>query len=295
MGIGTQIVLQDAVNGLLLGGVYAAVAVGFSLVWGVLNVVNLAHGALVMLGAYATYWFAASGHLDPLATLPVVGYALFLFGYGLQRFVINRVIGTSFLVTFLLTFGLQLLITNLALAWWTADVRSVTTAYSGWALTVGAVVVPAVRLVGAGAAVLMAAALAAIMRWTQFGMAVQATALDREAARLMGIPVARIYARTFALAAATAGMAGGLISLSFPIFPAMGTGYTLVAFVVCVLGGLGSVAGAVVGGFLLGLAQTFASAWVGPNYNNIVAFSALILMLVVRPAGLFGRAGHFRG
>lgn len=295
MSIGAQIALQDTINGLLLGGTYATVAVGFSLVWGVLNVVNLAHGALVMLGAYMAYWLFTVYHVDPLLSLPLCGAVLFGLGYGLQRLVINQVIRASFLVTFLLTFGLDLLITNLALAAWTADVRSVTTSYSGSYLAFGPLVLPAVRLTGLAVALLVTGMLGWLLTRTQFGMAIQATALDLEAARLMGIPVARVYALTFALAAATAGIAGGLISLSFPIFPAMGPSYTLVAFVVCVLGGLGSVPGALLGGVMLGLLQTYAAAWLGPNYDNIVAFSALIVMLVARPTGLFGRGQRFRG
>ena len=295
MNTTVQIALQDAINGLLLGGTYATVAVGFSLVWGVLNVVNLAHGALVMLGAYLTYWLFTAHHMDPLLSLPLCAAALFALGYGLQRLVINQVVRASFLVTFLLTFGLDLLITNLALAAWTADVRSVTTAYSGSYFSIGPLALPAVRLASLAVALCVTGLLGWVLARTKFGAAIQATALDLEAARLMGIPVARVYALTFALAAATAGVAGGLISLSFPIFPAMGSSYTLIAFVVCVLGGLGSVPGALVGGVILGLLQTYAAAWLGPNYDNIVAFSALIVMLLIRPAGLFGRRRRFRG
>jgi branched-chain amino acid transport system permease protein len=290
-----QVALQNAVNGLLIGGTYATVAVGFSLVWGLLNVVNLAHGALVMLGAYITYWLFTAYHLDPLLALPVAGATLFAFGYPLQRVVINQVIRASFFITFLLTFGLELLITNLALAAWTADVRSVTTAYSGWGLPVGPIVLPVVRGAAFGVAVAVAAVLHVLLTRTRLGSAIRATASDVEAARLMGIPVAHVYAVTFALASASAGVAGGLISLSFPIFPAMGASYTFIAFVVCALGGLGSVTGALLGGLLFGLLQTYAADWLGPNFDNIVAFSALILILLVRPAGLFGRARRFRG
>ncbi len=291
----SALILQDSINGLLLGGTYATLAVGFSLVWGVLNIVNLAHGALVMLGAYLTYWLFTLYGLDPLLALPISAAALFVIGYVLQRWVINKIIRASFLATFLLTFGLDLLITNLALAAWTADIRSVTTSYSGSYLAVGPLAVPTVRLAAIAVAFAVTGVLSFLLGHTQFGMAIQATALDIEAARLMGIPVARVYALTFALAAATAGIAGCLISLSFPIFPAMGPGYTLVAFVVCVLGGLGSVPGALLGGMILGLLQTFAAAYFGPNYDNIVAFSALIIMLLIRPTGLFGRAYRFRG
>ncbi len=295
MSVETQIALQNALNGLLIGGTYATVALGFSLVWGILNVVNLAHGALVMLGAYATYWLFTLYGVDPFLSLPLTGAALFVVGYAVQRGVINQVIRAPFLITFLLTFGLDLLITNIAQAAWTADIRSVTTSYSGWSLSLGPLALPAVRGAALLIAFVVAALLHALLTRTRLGTAIRATASDQEAARLMGIPIARVYAVTFGIAAASAGIAGGLISLSFPIFPAMGPGYTLVAFVVCVLGGLGSVAGALLGGLTLGLLQTYAAAWLGPNYNNIVAFSVLILVLLLRPAGLLGRAQRFRG
>jgi len=290
-----QITLQNAINGLLIGGTYATVAVGFSLVWGILNVINIAHGALVMLGAYVTYWLFTLYHIDPLLSLPLTGALLFALGYPLQRIVINQVVRASFFITFLLTFGLELLITNLALAAWTADIRSVTTSYSGWSVALGPIALPVVRIVSLLIALLTAAALQLVMTRTRLGGAIRATASDQEAARLMGIPIAHVYALTFAIAAATAGIAGSLISLSFPIFPAMGAGYTLIAFVTCVLGGLGSVPGALLGGLLLGLLQTYAASWLGPNFDNIIAFSVLILVLLVRPAGLLGRAQRFRG
>ena len=295
MSPAAQIALQNAINGLLVGGMYATVAVGFSLVWGILNVVNIAHGALVMLGAYTTYWLFTLYHVDPLLSLPLTGALLFALGYPLQRIVINQVIRAPFLITFLLTFGLELLITNLALTAWTADIRSVTTPYSGASLALGPLTIPTIRLVSLGVAVAVAAILHLLMARSRFGSAIRATASDQEAARLMGIPIAHVYALTFAIAACTAGIAGGLISLNFPIYPAMGAGYTLVAFVTCVLGGLGSVPGALLGGLVLGLLQTYAASWLGPNFDSIVAFSVLILVLAVRPAGLLGQVRQFRG
>lgn len=295
MSVAAQIALQNALNGLLIGGTYATVALGFSLVWGILNIVNLAHGALVMLGAYATFWLFTLYGVDPLLSLPLTGAALFVFGYALQRGIVNQVIRAPFLITFLLTFGLELLITNIAQAVWTADIRSVTTSYSGWSLSLGPLTLPVVRGASLLIAFVVAVLLHALLTRTRLGTAIRATASDQEAARLMGIPIARVYAVTFGIAAASAGIAGGLISLSFPIFPAMGAGYTLIAFVVCVLGGLGSVPGALLGGLVLGLLQTYAASWLGPNYDNIVAFSVLILVLLVRPAGLLGRARRFRG
>jgi branched-chain amino acid transport system permease protein len=290
-----QIALQNAVNGLLIGGTYATVGLGMSLVWGVLNVINIAHGAFVMLGAYATYWLFTLYGIDPFAALPLAGAALFVIGYGLQRVVINQVIRASFLITFLLTFGFDLLITNTALAVWTADVRAVTTSYSGFSLNFGPIVVPAVRLMTLVAALVVAVLLHLLMSRTRLGSAIRATASDQEAARLMGIPIAHVYALTFAIALATAGIAGGLAGMSFPIYPAMGANYTFIGFVVCVLGGLGSVAGALLGGLIFGLLTTYAAGWLGPNFDYIVAFSALILVLLVKPTGLLGRAVRFRG
>jgi branched-chain amino acid transport system permease protein len=290
-----QVALQNAVNGLLIGGTYATVGLGMSLVWGVLNVINIAHGAFVMLGAYTTYWLFTLFGIDPFAALPVAGAALFVIGYGLQRIVINQVIRASFLITFLLTFGFDLLITNIALSVWTADVRAITTAYSGGSLHLGPVVVPTVRLGALAAALLVALLLHLLMSRTRLGSAIRATASDQEAARLMGIPIGHVYALTFAIALATAGIAGGLAGMSFPIYPAMGANYTFIGFVVCVLGGLGSVGGALAGGLIFGLLTTYAAGWLGPNFDYIVAFSALILVLLVRPAGLFGRAARFRG
>jgi len=291
----TDVALQNAVNGLLIGGTYATVSLGFSLVWGILNIVNLAHGAFVMLGAYETYWLFTLYHVDPLASLPLTAAALFAFAYPIQRYVINLVIRASFLVTFLLTFGLELLITNIALAAWTADIRSVTTVYSGRSLLLGPVVLPLVRVATFAVAVAVAILLHLLLTRTRLGSAIRATASDQEAARLMGIPIAHVYALTFGIAAATAAIAGGLISLSFPIYPAMDAGYTFIGFVVCALGGLGSVPGALLGGVILGLLQTYTAAWLGPNYDNLVAFAVLILILLLRPAGLLGRVQRFRG
>ncbi|TMI84167.1 MAG: branched-chain amino acid ABC transporter permease [Bacillati bacterium ANGP1] len=273
----TDVALQNAVNGLLIGGTYATVSLGFSLVWGILNIVNLAHGAFVMLGAYETYWLFTLYHVDPLASLPLTAAALFALGYPIQRYVINLVIRASFLVTFLLTFGLELLIN------------------SGRSLLLGPVVLPLVRVATFAVAVAVAILLHLLLTRTRLGSAIRATASDQEAARLMGIPIAHVYALTFGIAAATAAIAGGLISLSFPIYPAMDAGYTFIGFVVCALGGLGSVPGALLGGVILGLLQTYTAAWLGPNYDNLVAFAVLILILLLRPAGLLGRVQRFRG
>jgi len=283
--------VQLVILGLLAGGVYVAVGVGFGLVWGVLNIVNLAHGALVIIGGYITWKLFTALHLDPFLTLPVDAVALFVLGYGLQRGVINRIIRAPLLFTFLLTFGLNLVLVNVLLLIFGSDFRSVTPTYSGQGLELGSVVIPYVPLTSLGAAILVAAILALILNRTHIGLAIQAVAADRDAAQLVGIDLRHVYAVTFGLGAACAGVAGGLIAMSQAITPTAGEPYTLQAFVVVILGGLGRVSATVVGGLAFGLVEVFAQSIPGSGsvFANAIAFGLMVLVLVTRPQGLLGR------
>ena len=283
--------VQLVILGLLAGGVYVAVGVGFGLVWGVLNIVNLAHGALVIIGSYITWQLFTALHLDPFLTLPVDAVALFVLGYGLQRGVINRIIRAPLLFTFLLTFGLNLVLVNVLLLIFGSDFRSVTPTYSGQGLELGSVVIPYVPLTSLGAAILVAAILALILNRTHIGLAIQAVAADRDAAQLVGIDLRHAYAVTFGLGAACAGVAGGLIAMSQAITPTAGEPYTLQAFVVVILGGLGRVSATVVGGLAFGLVEVFAQSIPGSGsvFANAIAFGLMVLVLVTRPQGLLGR------
>jgi len=283
--------VQLVILGLLAGGVYVAVGVGFGLVWGVLNIVNLAHGALVIIGGYITWQLFTALHLDPFLTLPVDAVALFVLGYGLQRGVINRIIRAPLLFTFLLTFGLNLVLVNVLLLIFGSDFRSVTPTYSGQGLELGSVVIPYVPLTSLGAAILVAAILALILNRTHIGLAIQAVAADRDAAQLVGIDLRHVYAVTFGLGAACAGVAGGLIAMSQAITPTAGEPYTLQAFVVVILGGLGRVSATVVGGLAFGLVEVFAQSIPGSGsvFANAIAFGLMVLVLVTRPQGLLGR------
>jgi len=282
---------QLVILGLLAGGVYVAVGVGFGLVWGVLNIVNLSHGALVIVGAYLTWLLFTSFGLDPFLTLPIVAILLFAFGYALQRGVINRIIRAPLLFTFLLTFGVNLILVNILLFFFKSDFRSVTTSYLGQGLELGAVVIPYTRLASLGVALLLAAILAFILNRTRTGLSIQAIAADRDAAQLVGIDLRHAYAITFGLGAACAGVAGGLITLIQAITPTAGEPYTLQAFVVVILGGLGRVSATVAGGLLFGLVEVFAQSIPGSGsvYANAIAFGLLVLVLVTRPQGLLGR------
>ncbi len=281
---------QVLVNGLLLGGIYASVGVGFSLTWGVLNIINIAHGAMVMLGAYATYFLFAALGIDPFASLPVVAGLLFLFGYVLQRLLINRVIASGVFMTLVFTFGLSLFLIDMALVLFSGDYRSVTTSYAGAGVVLGDAVVPYQRAAAFAVSVLAVAALQLFLDRTRTGRAIRATALNRDAARSVGVDVRHIYAVTFGLGAALAGVAGALLSTLVTVTPVMGNVFIGKSFVIATLGGLGTVQGALLGGLVLGVVESFGAGIFGSSYQQAIGFAILLLVLVLRPQGLLGKA-----
>ncbi|MDI6755319.1 MAG: branched-chain amino acid ABC transporter permease, partial [Thermodesulfobacteriota bacterium] len=234
---------QSLVNGLLLGGIYAACSAGFALAFGVMGVVNLSHGDFVMLGAFITYWLFVLAGMDPFLTLPFTLLFLFIIGFFMQKLAINRLVGSPPIMSYLLTFGLHLVIANLALRTWTADFRTVQTSYSGLTIIFAGLVLPYSRLATFALAMIVIGGLYLLLYRTETGRAIRATAQDREMAQLMGIKIFKIYTLTFALAAAITGVAGSLISSTFVIHPQMGLPFTITAFCVVVLGGMGYVPG----------------------------------------------------
>jgi len=284
-----QLLLQAVVNGVLLGGIYAVYAAGFSLIFGVMKVINVAHGEFVMLGAFVTYWLFALGHVDPFLAVPVAMAVLFGLGYLLQRLLINRVLSAPPLMSLLLTFGISLIIANSASAAWTTDFRMITTSYAGSNFAVGGVVFPIARLVTFSIALLVVVLLYVFLQRTEAGRAIRATAQDRDMARLMGVDSRRIFALTFAVGAAITGMAGALVTAYFPVFPNMGGTYTMFAFCVVVLGGMGYVPGALWGGLALGIIQSLSGTFLSAGISFVITFLVLYGMLVIRPTGLTGR------
>lgn len=280
---------QTIVNGLLLGGLYAVAAIGFSMVWGVMGIINLAHGSFIMVGAYVSYFVFATLGLDPFLSLPLSMAVLFGLGYAVQRLLLNRLMRISLLLSLVLTFGLDLILVNVFLLIFSADLRSVNTFYTSRSFAVGPLLVPYVRL----AVFLLALALAGIfylfINGTKAGQAILATALDKETARLMGINPMRVYALTAGAGAALAGAAGTFASMLFPISPSMGLTFIGSVFVITVLGGIGSIEGAVLAGIVYGLIQAFAASLLGVNYQEIIAFLMFLVILVLRPQGLLGK------
>lgn len=284
--------LQVILNGIVLGSLYACIAVGFSLVWGVLNVINLMHGSFIVLGSYLAWGVYNGLGMAPWTTLLIAAPLGFALGYAIQRGVLNRVIAAPVLVTLTLTFGLDLMLNNAMLVGFRADYRRLILEPALGSLSVGGLVVPVDRLVATAFALILTVALYLILRQSRAGRAIVAVRMDRDAARLMGVDVPSIYATAFGLGAAMAACAGVLLAMIFPISPIASGSYLGKAFVVCVLGGLGSVPGAVVGGLFLGTVESFGSLAFGPEHAVTLSFSLLILFLIFRPQGLMGKRGY---
>jgi branched-chain amino acid transport system permease protein len=285
-----ELFFQDLVNGILAGGIFAVIALGFSLVWGIMNIINLAHGAFVMLGAYIAYVFFTVFHVDPFVSIPIAFVLMFGFGYAVQRYVINFVVRAPILTTFLLTFGLSLLIVNVVLVIFHGDIKGITTSYSGANFALGPVTVPWAKFLTLLAALAITVLMQLFMTRTKTGRAIRATSMDIGAAQLAGVRVAHVYAIVFGLGAGLAGAAGVLVSMSYSLQPSMGDPFIIKAFVVCVLGGLGSVEGALIGGLVYGILESFGSQWIGTGLQDAVALVVLLIVLVVRPRGIMGKA-----
>lgn len=280
---------QIAVNAILLSGILALVALGFSLVWGIMNIVNLTHGAFIVVGAYLTYWMHQLWHVDPFLSVPVSMLVLFCIGYVIQRVLINQVIRAPLLATFLLTFGLEILIVNLLNFFFKADTRSVMTPYSGTGLTLGPVRVPYVRLGALGVSIVLVLLLGAFLTKTRLGRAIRGTGMDIDAARLTGVKAPTIYALTFGIGAALAGAAGSLLSMAVPFDPNLGGHYTERAFVICVIGGLGNVVNVLIGAAVYSVVEVFVGSRL-PALSQAVTFGILVLLLVARPQGIAGKS-----
>ena len=284
---------QAATYGLVEGGLLALVAVGFSLVWGVMNVINLSHGAFAVTGAYLAWMLNRTLGVDPIVSLPIVAVALFGFGYAVQRGVINLVINAPIFLTLLLTFGLNLVILNVLQLLFTPDDRTIDTSYASQSFAISGVNIPYGRLGACLLAVAVTVGLALVMTRTRLGHAIGATGMDRGAARLMGIRARHVYAVTFGIAAALAGIAGTMIATVGSFNPTTTPGQlTLDAFVISVLGGLGNTYGALAGGLLLGVAQSLGGLLLTGTWVNAIAMGVLIVTLIIRPSGLIGKAQY---
>jgi branched-chain amino acid transport system permease protein len=279
-----MLLAQILLNGVLLGGLYGLMALGMALVWGVLNIVNLAHGAFVMLGGYCVYFIFAGLGVDPFAALPVAFLAMFALGYVLQRYVLNLIVRSAQLNTLLITFGLDVVLTYLAQLAFTADFRTINPSYAGANVTIFGLTLPLLRFAAFAAALLFASLLWIMLQRTRLGRAIRATAQNLTAARLYGVDPARLYALTFGLGVGLAGAAGGLYGMVSQVTPYMGATLTAKSFVITIMGGLENPFGIVLGGIAIGVIEALASIYIGPTFTDVISFGLLVLILVLRPA-----------
>ena len=281
-------VAQAVVNGLLIGGIYALVSIGVTLIFGVVKIVNFAQGEFVMIGMYISYFLAASFGVDPLVSLIVVMPALFVIGVLLQHLLIRRVLALGDMPQIFLTFALSLLVVNVALLLFTANYRTVQAPYSETAIHLGALNVPVAKLIAFVVAMTLSAVLWVFLHATDLGKAMRAAAQNRDVAMLMGINPDRVFSVAVGVALALAGAAGALLMPFYPAYPLVGQVFVLMAFVAVVLGTLGNVTGALIASLMMGVAESLGIQFVGADSGLIVVFVMLLLTLALRPSGLFG-------
>lgn len=282
-------IAQYIANGLLVGGLYACIAVGFSLIWGVLNIINMMHGTFVIIGACITIFSVQLLGLPVYAGILLACATLFVFGYLVQLGLINRITGRPIFVSLTLTFGLDLLLNNLLIQTVTATPHSLILPLGS--LQIGGVILPIARLLAMGFALLLTLLMYWLLRHSRIGRAIIAVRMDRHAAAILGIGTRQIYAITFGIGALMAAAAGGAIALVYPVSPLMSGNFLGRSFVICVLGGLGSVPGAIVGGLALGLVESFGNVTLGAQWSDTVGFLLMLAVLILRPAGLAGLRG----
>ncbi|MBT8763905.1 branched-chain amino acid ABC transporter permease [Desulfohalobiaceae bacterium Ax17] len=280
--------LQVIINGILKGGLYALMALGMSLIWGVMDIINIAHGAFIMLGAYTSYWLFELMGMDPFVSLVFSMGIMFFIGYAIQKNLINLVIRAEILTTLLLAFGIEIFIINAALILWTADVRKVKVAYAAANFEFMGATIPYVRLAAFALAIIISIILFIVLNKTRLGRAIRATSQDIEAAKLAGVKVSNIYAITYAIGTSLAAAAGTLWAILFPVNPIMGGHLTLKSFVVTIVGGLGTMLGPLIGGLTLGVVEAIGTNWFGSTYENLISFTILVLVLIFMPKGILG-------
>lgn len=289
-----SVLLQQLVLGVLIGGLYGLAAAGLSLVFGVMRVLNIAHGELIMLGGYGGFWLFALAGVDPFAALAIVVPAALLAGaalyWGVFAWVVRYDEETRIKNSLLIGFGLGLALHALAVLLWTADERSITTTYAGAVLDVGGLTVPVVRLSSLVLALALTGGLHVLLTRWRWGRAIRATADDWQAALMTGIDVRRAYLLAFAIGTGLAGAAGVLVSVGYSISPSIGLEWTLKAMIVVVLAGLGSMLGTFVGGLVLGVAEAGSAMVFGGPYREVVGLVIFFVVLVARPQGLFAKS-----
>jgi len=282
------ILLPSFLNGVTTGAVYALIALGLTLIYGVLHIINFAHGAALMAALYAVYFLKNRAGIDPYLALPLVVAAMFALGYGLQRVVINRAGHGKDENILLVTLGLAIVLENLALLFFKSDTRTIETAYTLTTVAIGPATIALTKLVAFAGALAAATVLLWVVHRTDLGRAIRAVAQETQGARLMGIDVEHVYAMSFGVGLACVGAAACFLLPAYYVNPQVGSGFVLVAFTIVVLGGMGSFAGALLGGLLIGIVESLGGLFLGESLGQIGIFAIFIAVLLFRPQGLLG-------
>lgn len=285
-----RVLLQSAASGVLIGGVYALVGIGLTIIFGVMRVINFAHGELLMIGMYLTWIIFSSFGIDPFVSIAITIPVMFAFGAFVQRTLVHRVLNALPQNQILLTIGLGLVLSNLVMLIYTSDYKIITTRYSSSTVSLGGLPLSAPLAISFLITAVITALLYVFLLKTDTGQAVRATAQDRDAAQLMGINVSRMSVLAFGIGTALAGTAGALVSPTYYIFPQVGSAFTLKAFVIVVLGGMGSVLGATLGGVIIGVTESLAAVYISSGMKEVFVYVLFLLVLLFKPSGLLGRS-----
>jgi branched-chain amino acid transport system permease protein len=284
----STIFLSSTLNGITMGAVYALIALGLTLVYGVLHIINFAHGACLMIALYGVYALWALLGVDPYAALPIMIGLMFVLGYLLQRFVINRAGHTKDERVLLLTLGLSIVFENLALIFFHSDTRTVETSYSLQTIQLGPVMLSSPKFFAFWGALGVSALMLCMMKWTDLGRAIRAVAKERTGAKLMGIDVEHVYAMSFGIGLACLGAAACFLLPAYYVNPSVGNGFIFVSFTIVVLGGMGSFIGALLGGLLIGVIESLGGLYLGESLGQVGIFIVFVSFLIFRPQGMFG-------
>jgi branched-chain amino acid transport system permease protein len=284
----SQQLIQQLVNGLLIGCVYSLIAVGLTLIWGVMNIVNFAHGDFLMLSMFVSFWMFTLLGLDPIVSIPICAILLFVLGLLIYRFAVSKVMKGPMLAQLVVTFGISIFIANAAVWLWTPDYRLIDkTLFSGtWSL--GTVQISVAKVVTSVGSILVSGALFLFLKRSRMGKAILATEMNRDSALLMGVNTDRVNALSFAIGSALVGIAGAFLSMYYYIYPQVGGLFGTISFCIVALGGFGSIPGALIAGILVGLVQTLGGYFFDPAYKYAVVFLLYLLTVWIRPQGLLG-------
>jgi branched-chain amino acid transport system permease protein len=286
------ILFASFLNGLTQGAVYALIALGLTLIYGVLHIINFAHGALLMAALYGVFFLNARFGVDPYAALPVMVPAMFVLGYGLQRFVVGRAGHGKDENILLVTLGLAIVLENAALAAFRSDTRTIETGYTFSTIGIAGAMIAVPKVIAFAGALAVAALLLLLISHTDLGRAIRAVAKERQGARVVGIDVEHVFAMSFGIGLACLGAAACFLLPAYYVNPQVGNGFVLLAFTIVVLGGMGSFTGALAGGFIVGVIESLGGLWLGESLGQIGIFLAFIAILLFRPQGLFGAGRH---